>query len=110
MSDHRKQFDQFWRQLVLYLAFGDSKNDQNLTIDLTKRRFTPNARIRFGVNVRTATGDFVDGVDFKAILQLPDGTQEQIAIVPNGTDGYRCELNRDSVSYTHLTLPTILLV
>ena len=102
MSDHRKQFDQFWRQLVLYLAFGDSKNDQNLTIDLTKRRFTPNARIRFGVNVRTATGDFVDGVDFKAILQLPDGTQEQIAIVPNGTDGYRCELNRDLVGNSGL--------
>ena len=102
MSDHRKQFDQFWRQLVLYLAFGDSKNDQNLTIDLTKRRFTPNARIRFGVNVRTATGDCVDGVDFKAILQFPDGTQEQIAIVPNGTDGYRCELNRDLVGNSGL--------
>ena len=102
MSDHRKQFDQFWRQLVLYLAFWDSKNDQNLTIDLTKRRFTPNSRIRFGVNVRTATGDFVDGVNFKAILQLPDGTQEQIAIVPNGTDGYRCELNRDLVGNSGL--------
>ena len=94
MNDKRKEFDQFWRQLVLYLAFWDSKNDQNLTIDLTKRRFAANSRIRFGVNVRTATGDFVPGVDFKAILQQPDGTQEKIAIVPNG-ESYRCELNRD---------------
>ena len=94
MNGKRKEFDQFWRQLILYLAFWDSKNDQNLTIDLTKRRFPPNARVRFGVNVRTATGDFVPGVEFKAILQQPDGTQEKIAIVPNG-EGYRCELNRD---------------
>ena len=94
MNDKRREFDQFWRQLILYLAFWDSKNDQSLTIDLTKRRFAPNSRIRFGVNVRTATGDFVPGVDFKAILQLPDGTQEKIAIVPNG-EGYRCELNRE---------------
>ena len=101
MSDKRKQFDQFWRQLVLYLAFWDSKNDQNLTIDLSKRRFAPNARIRFGVNVRTATGDFVPGVDFKAILQLPNNTQEKIAIVPNG-DGYRCELNRALVGNSGL--------
>ena len=94
MNDKRKEFDQFWRQLVLFLAFWDSKNDQNLTIDLAKRRFIPKARIRFGVNVRTATGDFVPGVDFKAILQQPNGAQEKIAIVPNG-EGYRCELNRD---------------
>jgi len=94
MNDKRKEFDQFWRQLVLYLAFWDSKNDQNLTIDLTKRRFAPNSRVRFGVNVRTATGDFVPGVDFKAILQQPDGTQEKIAITPNG-EGYRCEINRN---------------
>ena len=94
MNDKRKEFDQFWRQLVLYLAFWDSKNDQNLTIDLTKRRFAANSRVRFGVNVRTATGEFVPGVDFKAILQQPDGTPEKIAIVPNG-EGYRCELNRD---------------
>ena len=94
MNDKRREFDQFWRQLILYLAFWDSKNDQNLTIELTKRRFAPNSRVRFGVNVRTATGDFVPGVDFKAILQQPDGTQEKIAIVPNG-EGYRCELNRD---------------
>ena len=93
MNDKRKEFDQFWRQLVLYLAFWDSKNDQNLTIDLTKRRFAPNSRVRFGVNVRTATGDFVPGVDFKAILQQPDGTSEKIAIVPNG-EGYRCEIDR----------------
>ena len=94
MNDKRREFDQFWRQLVLYLAFWDSKNDQNLTIDLSKRRFAANSRIRFGVNVRTATGEFVPGVDFKAILQQPDGTQEKIAIVPNGEE-YRCELNRD---------------
>ena len=94
MNEKRREFDQFWRQLILYLAFWDSKNDQNLTIDLTKRRFAANSRVRFGVNVRTATGDFVPGVDFKAILQQPDGTQEKIAIVPNG-EGYRCELDRD---------------
>ena len=94
MNDKRKEFDQFWRQLVLYLAFWDSKNDQNLTIDLAKRRFAANSRVRFGVNVRTATGDFVPGVDFQAILQQPGGASEKISIVPNG-EGYRCEINRD---------------
>ena len=94
MNDKRREFDQFWRQLVLYLAGWDSKNDQNLTIDLTKRRFAPNSRVQFGVNVRTATGDFVPGVDFKAILQQPDGTQEKIAIVPDG-EGYKCEMSRE---------------
>jgi hypothetical protein len=78
----------------LWLAFWDSKNDQSLTIDLPKRRFAPNARVRFGVNVRTATGEFVSDVDFQASLQMPDGTTENILIVPNG-NAYRCDLPKD---------------
>lgn len=91
LAGFQKEFDQFWRQIVLWLAFWDAKNDQSLTIDLPKRRFAPNARVRFGVNVRTATGDFVAGVDFEAKLQLPDGASENILIVPNG-NAYRCDL------------------
>ena len=94
LAGFQKEFDQFWRQIVLWLAFWDSKNDQSLTIDLPKRRFAPNARVRFGVNVRTATGEFVSDVDFQASLQMPDGTTENILIVPNG-NAYRCDLPKD---------------
>lgn len=97
LAGFQKEFDQFWRQIVLWLAFWDSKNDQSLTIDLPKRRFAPNARIRFGVNVRTATGEFVSDVDFEASLQMPDGSIESILIVPNG-NAYRCDLPKDLLS------------
>lgn len=94
LAGFQKEFDQFWRQLVLWLAFWDLENDQNLTIDLPKRRFATNSRVRFGVNVRTATGEFVPNVEFDASIKLPDGTIEKILIVPNG-QSYRCDLPRN---------------
>jgi uncharacterized membrane protein len=92
MAGFEKEFDQFWRQLVLWLAFWDSKNDESLTIDLPKRRFSPNARVKFGVNVRTVAGEFVAGVDFDTSLVLPDGTAEKISVAQVG-EGYVCELD-----------------
>ena len=90
LAGKRSAFDQFWRQLVLWLAFWDSRDDESVSIDLPKRRFSPRSRFQFGVNVRTLSGESVTGVDFEATLLLPDGRQEPIAITAAG-DQYEGE-------------------
>ena len=37
----KAEYDQFWRQVVLWLAFWDAQNDETLSIELPQRRFQP---------------------------------------------------------------------
>lgn len=91
-SGYDKQFDQFWRQLVLWLAFWDSKNDESLSIDLAKRRYAPKARMKFGVNVRNIVGETIEGADFDAVLVLPNNTEAALSINRSG-DQYECQVD-----------------
>lgn len=92
MAGFAPQFNKFWRQLVLWLAFWDSKNDESLSIDLPKRRYAPKSRMKFGVNVRTIAGETVDGAVFDAALILPNGNSEAISINRSG-DQYECQVD-----------------
>lgn len=92
MAGFDKEFDQFWRQLVLWLAFWDSKNDESLSIDLPKRRYAPKSRMKFGVNVRTITGETIEDATFDSFLVLPNGSEEAISINRSG-DRYECQVD-----------------
>ncbi|MEM9944359.1 MAG: glutamine amidotransferase, partial [Planctomycetota bacterium] len=66
------EHDQFWRQIILWLAFWDGKGDESVSIELPKRRFSPKSILNFDVNVRTISGEAVENVSFDASLVFPN--------------------------------------
>jgi uncharacterized membrane protein len=51
------EYDQFWRQVILWLAKWDSRTDESISIILSQRRFSPTTNIRFNVTVNTLSSD-----------------------------------------------------
>ena len=92
-----KQYDQFWRQVILWLAFWDSKNGESVSIDLPKRRFSPKAIVNFDVTVNSIAGEAVEGVEFEAALIKPDGQKDVITINKAG-QRYQSELDPESLA------------
>ncbi len=83
----KAEYDQFWRQVVLWLAFWDAHNDETVSIELPKRRFQPKAIVKFDVVVKTITGEAIDDASFDAALMTPSG-ERQIVTINRVGDGY----------------------
>ncbi|MFK7768934.1 MAG: glutamine amidotransferase [Mariniblastus sp.] len=81
---YQKEYNQFWRQVILWLAFWDSRSDESVSIELPKRRFSSKGLVKFNVSVRTLAGEAVDDVEFDASLVLPSGERQPITISRNG--------------------------
>ncbi len=91
-SGFKEEYNRFWRQVILWLAFWDSRNDESVSIELPKRRFSPKSNVKFGVAVKSISGEFIDGVAFDANLILPSGESRVISINPAG-QRYESELD-----------------
>ena len=81
-STFAAEFDTFWRQAILWLAFKERVENNSVSIDLPKRRFKPRGLVQFRVRV---------GQDLKkkehrvvATLQKPDGTTAPIVVNREG--------------------------
>lgn len=93
----KQEFDQFWRQVILRLAFWDTKTDESVSIDLPQRRFQPRPKIRFGVAAQTAQGASMKDVTFTATLIQTDGTQQNV-LVQQQSGEFFGEIERDLVA------------
>jgi uncharacterized membrane protein len=96
-----KEFNRFWRQVVLWLASWDSRDDETVSINLPKRRFSPKAIVKFGVDVKSIDGERVKGVEFDATLMLPSGDVTSISVNQLG-DQYQSELDPESLAASGL--------
>ena len=76
----KQEFDQFWRQVILRLAFWDTKTGESVSIDLPQRRFQPRPRIKFGVSAQTAQGEVMTDAAFTATLVQPDGNKQNVLV------------------------------
>ena len=92
----KSEYDQFWRQIVLWLAFWDAQNDESISIELPQRRFPPRANVKFDVLVKTINGAAVDNATFKAVLINPK-TEQQIVTINQVGDRYSGELIPDAL-------------
>ena len=90
MAGFGDAYDQFWRQVILWLAFWDARTDQTVNIELPQRRFSAGANIKFGVTVQSIGIENTSIADAVAQAQLvkPDGSVEVIAITPT-SEGFR---------------------
>ncbi len=93
----KQEYDQFWRQIILWLAYWDSKNDETVSIDLPQRRFSPRPRIKFGVSAKTVSGEVQTDVQFEARLTQPSGEPVMIPVQRSGKEFF-AEVDPDTVS------------
>jgi len=93
----KQEYDQFWRQIILWLAYWDAKNDETVSIDLSQRRFSPRPRIKFGVSAKTVSGEIQTDVEFEARLTQPTGDQVMIPVQRAGNEFF-AEIDPDSVN------------
>ncbi len=73
-----QQHQQFWRQLMLWLAARDVAGDERVWMRLAKRRIMSGDVLHAAAGVRGEGGDNVDGVRITASLQSPDGSTREI--------------------------------
>jgi uncharacterized membrane protein len=73
-----QQHQQFWRQLMLWLASRDIAGDERVWMRLAKRRIMSGDVLHAAAGVRGEGGDNVDGVQITASLKSPDGSTRQI--------------------------------
>ena len=99
--NYQTEYDQFWRQVVLWLAFWDARNDESVSIELPQRRFQPKSIIKFDVVVDTIAGEVVENVNFNATLVGPAGERQPINISRLG-ERYFSELDPESVAESGL--------
>ena len=93
----KPEYDQFWRQVILWLANWDSRDDESISIEFPQRRFQPKGRVRFGVSAQSITGENLPDVKYKAVLTQPDGKQQLVAVTGVGRGNWS-EVNRDMVA------------
>ena len=91
---YRQEYERFYRQMILWLANWDSRDDEAISIDFPQRRFAPKGRVRFGVKAQSVSGDFLDNVIYSATLIQPDG-QSQLVAVPASGEGNWNEIDRE---------------
>ncbi len=93
----KQEFDQFWRQVILRLAFWDTKTGESVSIELPQRRFQPRPRIKFGVSAQTAQGESMKDASFTAMLVQPDGTKHNI-LIQRQADEFSGQIEPDLVA------------
>jgi uncharacterized membrane protein len=107
LKDHgrtfKPEYDKFWRQIILWLAGWDARNDESVSLEFPQRRFQPKGRVRFGVNAQSIAGEALTGVSYKATLTQPDGQQQNVAVTTSGSGNWN-EVDRDMITQPGLYL------
>jgi uncharacterized membrane protein len=73
-----QQHQQFWRQLMLWLAARDVAGDERVWMRLSKRRVMAGDVLHAAAGVRGQGGDSVEGARITAILTGPEGQSRSI--------------------------------
>ncbi len=90
-------YNQFWRQVIFWLAFWDGKNDDMVWLLLPQRRYSPMANIRFTTGARTLTGEEITGASYQAKLTSPGGATSDV-LIRQSTEENWATLDRDLVT------------
>ena len=93
----KPEYDKFWRQVILWLARWDARNDDSISLDFPQRRFQPKGRVRFGVKAQSVTGENLTDVKYKSVLTQPNGEKQPVSVTSTGEGNWN-EVDRDMIA------------
>ncbi len=93
----KPEYDKFWRQVILWLAGWDARNDESISLEFPQRRFQPKGRVRFGVSAQAIDGKALTGVTYRATLTQPDGKIQNVSVTGSGPGNWNT-VDRDMVA------------
>lgn len=91
-----KEYDQFWRQVILWLAKWDTRTDESISIVLPQRRFQPRGNIKFDVVINSITEE-TQAPTFQGRLISPSGEVNPVRVFSAG-DRFAGEIDPDWVA------------
>ncbi len=74
----------FWRQVVLWLAGRDDREQDQVWVKLAQRRFQPDARVTFAAGINSPSGEPIVAADLRCELLLPDGSRREVRASRDG--------------------------
>ncbi len=83
-AGHDQEFQTFWEQILLWLAFRDEQQQNVVQIDLPRRRFQPFDSVDFTASARQTNGQAITNAEFTAELLTPDQKKFPIALAASG--------------------------
>ncbi|MEZ6115123.1 MAG: glutamine amidotransferase [Pirellulaceae bacterium] len=82
----QEQHKRFWRQAILWLGNKDQATQQDVWINLARRRFRPGEPIEFTAGARGTDGDPIRQAILSAELVDATGKRQPLRLSPEGTD------------------------
>lgn len=82
LEGHRAAHQQFWRQVVLWLAKKDDDPNSTVTLDLASRRLPAGSRLDLtaGVRLTEEDADAIDSLRYEARVIRPDGVAVELPL------------------------------
>ncbi len=93
----REQFDQFWRQIILWLARWDDRDDEIISIEMPQRRFEPRGLVKFNISAKSMDGGGADPVQYQGTLVKPNGLTSPVTLTQSGSIGSG-QLERETIA------------
>jgi hypothetical protein len=77
---------QFWRQVILWLAHKEAQGDSSVWVRLNDRRFRPGQPVEITFGARSPEGRPIDSGEFRVEVTNPKGEKQQISHQRAGTE------------------------
>lgn len=91
------EHQQFWRQVILWLAHKDSQGDDSIWVKLEGRRFRPGQPVPMTFGARDEEGKPLEGVEFSVNVVGPEGRKHKLSPQRDG--------DFNSATFAETTLP-----
>lgn len=78
LAGQEAEHQQFWQQLILWLAHKEADDDLPVWVTVEPRNFSPDQKVPLRFGARNAEGQPLEGADFTIDILEPDGRHEVI--------------------------------
>jgi len=83
-AGHADEHQQFWQQMILYLARKEMDGEQAIWAKVDPRSYSPNQSVRIEMGARDEQGQPIPDADFKSFVLPPESDEESLTSRQSG--------------------------
>ncbi len=84
LTGNEEEHQQFWQQMILYLARKELEGEQAIWARVNPRSFSPNQEVQIEMGARDEDGLPIPNVQFQAVILDPNTKEELLTPLPEG--------------------------